>query len=186
MSFWFSLIGYQVVWFSAVIGAGHGLAWPGVLCMLVYVVIQLAFARNYSADLTLMAVALVFGLLFDGALIGSGLASYAAGWPGQALAPMWILALWVTFSLTFTQSLRFLQQRLWLAAFLGLVGGPLAYAAAARGWQAVSFVDPAWRALVALAIGWALATSALAWLAHRISTAQDPSGSNHPTERGPQ
>ena len=29
MKFWASLIGYQLVWFAAVIGAGHGLAWPG-------------------------------------------------------------------------------------------------------------------------------------------------------------
>ena len=35
MSFWLSLIGYQTVWFAAVIGAGHGLAWPGVVGMLV-------------------------------------------------------------------------------------------------------------------------------------------------------
>ena len=29
MSFWLSLIGYQAVWFAAVIGAGTALAWPG-------------------------------------------------------------------------------------------------------------------------------------------------------------
>ncbi|MCV6801485.1 DUF2878 family protein, partial [Achromobacter ruhlandii] len=31
MRFWANLIGYQIVWFSAVIGAGQGLAWPGVV-----------------------------------------------------------------------------------------------------------------------------------------------------------
>ena len=167
MSFWLSLIGYQAVWFTAVIGAGHGMAWPGVVAMLVYALVQLLCARNWRTDLSLIAVALVFGFLLDGALIRSGLASYSAGWPGRALAPAWILALWVTFALTFSQSLRYLQTRLGLAALLGLIGGPLAYLGAARGWHVVSFAEPSWRALLALAIGWALATPALAWLARR-------------------
>jgi hypothetical protein len=159
MSFWLSLIGYQAVWFTAVIGAGHGLAWPGVVAMLVYALVQLACARNWRTDLSLIAMA----------LIRSGLASYAAGWPNRTLAPGWILALWVTFALTFSQSLRYLQTRLGLAALLGLIGGPLAYLGAARGWHVVSFAEPSWRALLLLAIGWALATPALAWLARRAS-----------------
>ncbi|MEO5829893.1 MAG: DUF2878 domain-containing protein [Rhodanobacter sp.] len=169
MTFWLSLIGYQAVWFTAVIGAGHGLAWPGVLGMLVYALVQLACARNYRVDLSLIAVALLFGLLLDGSLIRSGLASYPAGWPDLTLAPGWILALWVTFALTFSQSLRYLQTRLVLAALLGLLGGPLAYLGAARGWHVVNFSEPSWRALLVLALGWALATPTLAWLARRGS-----------------
>lgn len=169
MSFWLSLIGYQAVWFVAVIGASHGLAWPGVVSMLAYAIAQLLGARNYRVDLSLMAVALVFGFLLDGALIRSDLASYAAGWSGLALAPAWILALWMTFALTFSQSLLYLQTRLRLAALLGLIGGPLAYLGAARGWHVVSFSEPGWRGLLVLAIGWALATPTLAWLARRGS-----------------
>ncbi|CAM5417171.1 DUF2878 domain-containing protein [Rhodanobacter lindaniclasticus] len=165
MSFWLSLIGYQAVWFAAVIGAGHGLVWPGVLGTLVYALVQLAGARNIRVDLALIAAGLLFGCLLDGTLSRSGLARYAAGWPDPAWAPGWILALWVSFALTFSQSLRYLQTRLWLAALLGLVGGPLAYLGAARGWQVVTFAEPTWRAVLALALGWALATPALAWLA---------------------
>ncbi|WP_449428577.1 DUF2878 domain-containing protein [Rhodanobacter umsongensis] len=178
MSFWLSLIGYQAVWFAAVIGADHGLAWPGVVGMLVYALVQLACVRNWRTDLGLMAAALVFGFLLDGAMIRSGLASYAAEWPDLAVAPAWILALWMTFALTFSQSLRYLQRRLWLAALLGLLGGPLAYLGAARGWQVVSFAEPGWRGLLVLAIGWALATPALAWLARRgTATLQTPAQS---------
>ena len=174
MNFWLSLIGYQAVWFAAVIGASRGVVWPGVIGMLVYASVQLLGARNYRADLSLMATALVFGFVLDGALVRSGLASYAAMWPHAAIAPAWILALWVTFALTFTQSLRYLQTRLWLAALLGLIGGPLAYLGAARGWQVVSFAEPAWRGLLLLAVGWALATPALAWLARGGVTTRPP------------
>jgi len=178
MSFWLSLLGYQAVWFAAVIGAGHGLVWPGVLGMLVYAGAQLLLARNVRVDLSLMAAGLLLGFLFDSALIRCGLVSYAGGWPGLAMAPAWILALWVTFALTFSQSLRYLQSRLWLAALLGLLGGPLAYLGAARGWHVVTFADPTWRGLLALAIGWALATPALAWLARRVSTSSRTTASS--------
>ena len=170
MKFWASLIGYQLVWFAAVIGAGRGLAWPGIVGMLVYAACQLAAARHYKVDLSLMATAIVLGLLVDGGLIRTGLASYAAPWPSGGWAPAWILALWATFAMTFTQSLRWLQTRLWLAALLGAIGGPLAYLGASRGWHAVSFADPAWRGLLWLGLGWALATPALARLARHGST----------------
>lgn len=181
MSFWLSLVGYEAVWFAAVIGAGHGRVWPGVLGMLIYALAQLVLARNIRVDLSLMAAGLVFGFLLDGAIIRSGLASYAAGWPNLPLAPAWILALWITFALTFSQSLRYLQQRWWLAALLGLVGGPLAYLGAARGWHAVSFAEPTWHGLLALAVGWALATPALAWLARRGATTRHTTLSDDPT-----
>ncbi|EIM04010.1 DUF2878 domain-containing protein [Rhodanobacter denitrificans] len=180
MSFWPSLIGYQAVWFAAVIGAGHGTAWPGVLGMLVYALAQLALARNIRVDLSLIAAALVLGFLLDGGMIRYGLASYASGWPNPQLAPAWILALWISFALTFSQSLHYLQTRLGLAALLGLIGGPLAYLGAARGWQVVSFTGPAWRGLLALAAGWALATPALAWLARRVSASSRTTTPSHP------
>jgi hypothetical protein len=174
MTFWASLLGYQTVWFAAVIGAGHGLAWPGVAGTLVYVACQLAVARHWQADLSLLATAVVFGLLLDGGLIHWRLASYAAPWPSAAVAPAWILALWITFALTLTQSLAWLQTRLWLAALLGLIGGPLAYLGASRGWHVVRFAEPSWRGLFCLAAGWALATPALAWLARRWSARAAP------------
>jgi hypothetical protein len=173
MKLWLSLIGYQLVWFSAVIGAARGAAWPGILGLLVYAACQLAAARHYKTDLSLMASAITMGLLFDSALIHAGFANYAAAWPFAAIAPAWILALWAGFSLTFTQSLAYLQTRLWLAALLGAAGGPLAYWGAARGWHVVIFASPSWRGLLCLGVGWGLATPTLAWLARgRLTTAR--------------
>jgi hypothetical protein len=170
MKFWASLVGYQLVWFCAVIGASRGLAWPGVIGMLVFAACQLGLAQHYKADVSLIVVAIAMGFLLDGGLIRAGWACYAAPWPSTTLAPAWILALWATFALTFTQSLAYLQTRLWLAALLGAIGGPLAYLGAARGWHVVTFADPSWHALLWLSMGWALATPALAWLARRWST----------------
>ena len=169
MKFWISLIAYQLVWFAAVIGASHGRAWPGVMAMLVYVAGQLLVSRQRRADLRLIPLALVLGSLLDGALAWSGLARYAAPWPSAMLAPAWILALWISFALTFTQSLAWLQQRPVLAVLLGAIGGPLAYLGAARGWHVVSFAAPSWRGVLVLGIGWAVATPLLARLARHWS-----------------
>jgi hypothetical protein len=174
MKFWLSLVGYQLVWFTAVIGAARGLAWPGIVGTSVYAACQLGAARQFKTDLSLMALAMAMGLLFDGVLIHAGLASYAAPWPSTGTAPAWILALWAAFSLTFTQSLAYLQTRLWLAALLGAAGGPLAYLGAARGWHAVTFANPSWRALLCLGIVWGLATPALAWFARCRSATAPP------------
>ncbi|MEP6897479.1 MAG: DUF2878 domain-containing protein [Rhodanobacter sp.] len=173
MRFWISLVGYQLVWFSAVIGAGHGHVWPGVLGWLLYASVQLALSRQPKADLALMATAILMGFMLDGVMARSGWGNYAAAWPSPTMAPAWILALWATFALTFTQSLAVLQTRPRIAALLGLIGGPLAYLSASRGWHAVTLAEPTWRGLAWLAAGWALATPALAWLARRWSHPND-------------
>jgi len=172
MKFWVCLIGYQSVWFAAVIGAEHGLAWPGVLGMLIYASFQLGLLHNYKTHLLLMAVALVMGCLVDGGLAYTGLARFGAPWPSASFAPVWILALWMTFSLTFTLSLAYLQKRLWVAVLFGAIGGPVAYMSASRGFHVVTFADPSWRGLLWLGTGWALATPALAWLAKHSSQAE--------------
>ncbi|MDE2307962.1 MAG: DUF2878 domain-containing protein [Xanthomonadaceae bacterium] len=169
MNFWISLIGYQLVWFASVTGAGHGLAWPGALGLAVYAAWQLSRSPSPATDMKMMTAATLLGCLLDGGLIHCGLASYAVAAPLPALAPLWILALWAAFALTFTQSLKYLQTRLWLALVLGAAGGPLAYVGAANGWQVISFATPAWRGLAWLAIGWGIATPLLAWLARHWS-----------------
>lgn len=171
MKFWACLIGYQLVWFCAVIGAEHGLAWPGVAGMLVYASLQLGLLHNYRADLSLMAAAIVFGCLVDGGLAYSGLAHYRAAWPSATFAPVWILSLWATFSMTFTISLAYLQKRLWIAVLFGAIGGPIAYMSASSGFHVVTFDSPAWRGLLFLGAGWAIATPVLALIARRSSPA---------------
>jgi len=167
MKFWACLIGYQLVWFCAVIGAEHGLAWPGVAGMLVYALVQLGLLRNYRTDLSLMAAAVAMGCVVDGGLAYSGLAHYGAAWPSAAFAPVWILSLWATFSMTFTVSLVYLQTRLWVAVMFGAIGGPLAYMSASSGFHVVSFAAPSWRGLLFLGAGWAVATPILALIARR-------------------
>ncbi len=162
-----NLLGNQVVWVCAVVGAGQGLAWPGVIAAALYCLSQFWLNCTRRIDLRLMGTALLLGLVLDGGLSASGLARYAAAWPSASLAPVWILALWAAFAMTLTQSLAFLQARAWLAFTFGAVGGPLAYLGAARGWNAVAFAPPQWQGWLALSLGWGVSMLVLARLARR-------------------
>lgn len=161
--------GYQAVWFAAAIGAGQGVAWPGVVAATAFVAWQLAVSEHRAGDAWLATTGLGLGLALDGAFAASGWLQYAAPWPSTQSAPAWILALWVAFALTFTRSLAFLQARPGTAFALGAVFGPVAYLGAARGWNAVAFVAPDERVLAALALGWGTATMALALAARRMA-----------------
>lgn len=184
MKFWSNVVGYQIVWFSAVIGAGRGLWWPACAAAAAFMLLHFAFAhRSHAgrvADLKLMAVALAIGLLLDGGLAASGLAHYAAD--GVSLppggAPLWLLAIWASFALTLRHSMTFLSGRPLVALLFGAIGGPLAYLGAARGWQAIAFDEPRWPALLALAVGWGIAMPLLAMLAARWSRPRDTPTSN--------
>jgi hypothetical protein len=157
--------GYQAVWFAAVIGAGAGLAWPGVVAAVIFVAVSLALAKHPGTDLRLLGAALACAVLLDGSLAATEWLMYATPRPGLFAVPAWILALWAAFALTFTRSLAFLQSRQVFAFGLGAVFGPLAYWGAARGFTAVRFADPTGRVFVALALGWGVATWVLARVA---------------------
>lgn len=171
-SAWANFVGYEVVWFCAVIAAAHGLAWPAVLAFSLFAAWQIGVSRRRQVQWRLLVLALGCGVVLGGAFSVSGLIGYAT--PHPALppggAPVWILALWGALALTLTSSLRYLQKNLWLACALGALGGPLAFWSAAQAWNVVRFANPQWHALLALAVGWALAMPLLAGMARRWET----------------
>jgi hypothetical protein len=173
---WSSFIGYQLVWFIAVIFAGRGQPWPGVAAALAFIAWQIGIAPRRLGSAGVLLMALACGASIDGLVRGLDLADYAAATPALPPdgAPLWILGLWGCFSLTLAGPLRVLGTRPWLAVVLGAIGGPLAYAGAARGWDALRFHAPEWQALAVLATGWAIAMPLLAALSRRWSLVRTP------------
>ncbi|MDE2177005.1 MAG: DUF2878 domain-containing protein [Xanthomonadaceae bacterium] len=151
------LVGYQAVWLIAVIGAGHDRWWPGPLALLPFAAWQITRSSQPRAELRLLLTTGLLGCLLDSLYAGSGVLAFAAALPTPALAPIWIIAIWMAFALTLTTTFRFLDGHPWVAALLGAIGAPLSYLAAARGWHAVTFPHGEAAAMAALAAGWALA-----------------------------
>ena len=68
MSLLGNLIGYQIVWFIAVIGAARDLAWPGLCAAVVFVVSQLLILPQRVLQLRLILAGLMCGMVLDGGL----------------------------------------------------------------------------------------------------------------------
>lgn len=168
MNLWINAACYQATWLVAIGGAARGWWWLGPLVATLFAIWQLRVSLRYRADALLLLYAVLAGFAVDSAFAASGLVSYNAPVPWPQLAPVWIVALWASFALTLNHSLAYLQTHLRLAAALGAIGAPLAYAAAAR-WGALALVQPATTTLFLLAATWAVLTPALSLLALRLS-----------------
>jgi hypothetical protein len=168
MSNWLNFIGYQTVWFALVAGAARGhIVWP-LVASLAFISWHIVVSTRRALDWRLMGAALGAGLVIDGGLALSGWVRYASASPAlpPGGAPVWILALWISFALTLTRSLGWLMRRPAAAIALGAVGGPLAYLGAARGWQAADLA-PLGRSVSGLALGWAAAMALFSYMARR-------------------
>jgi hypothetical protein len=163
--FWITLVAYEGVWVAAVVGAGHRLAWPGVVAAALFAALRLARSPRRAIELKLAAVTVLLALALEGLWVTAGFIVYSAPWP-LPNAPAWLIALWAAFSLTLVPLFGPLHGRPALAALLAAVGGPLAYLGAAR-LNALQLVAPAWHGLLALALGWGIAVPSLTNLAGR-------------------
>jgi hypothetical protein len=165
MGFWTTLAAYELVWLAAVIGAGHGLVWPGVAAVGLFAAWRLMGSPHRPIELRLIGVTMLLALALEGLWATAGLLVYSAPWP-LPNAPAWLMGLWVAFALTLVPLFGHVHRRPRIAALLGAVGGPLAYLGAARG-HALEFSPPAWRGLLALSLGWAIVLPSLTGLAGR-------------------
>ena len=155
---------FQLGWLACVVGGAQGWALWGALFSLLIVLRHLQCAQNMRKETHLLLLAGAIGLVWESALVNAGLLIYPdpiAELVGIALAPYWILTLWLIFATTFNVSMRWLKTRLWLAVPFGAIGGPLAFVAGEK-LGAVIIAEPQ-TTLVVLAIGWAIWSPLLAW-----------------------
>lgn len=167
MRLWSNAIGYQATWIAAVAGAGWGWWWLGPATCLLFIAWHFRATPWPAADLRLLGLAVVLGLVVDTLWLQGGLLRFAAAVPSPEWAPLWILALWAAFALTLNHCLSGLQGRPFLAGALGLVGAPLAYWIAARSWAAAEMLAPTWAVLASIGLAWALLTPLLLGVAAR-------------------
>ncbi len=91
-----------------------------------------------------------------------------------AIAPVWVLMLWLQLGTTLRYSLAWLSRRYVLAAALGAAGGPVAFLAGER-LGAATWGEPRWLTALSLAVVWGAATPLLVFVADRIGAGR-PAG----------
>jgi len=155
-----NILGFQIGWFSCVLGSANQLPWFGVLISSLILVVHIARASEPAFEARLLLAALIIGLIFDSIPMSLGWISFAPVnfWPNQ-LPPPWMIMLWALFASTINISLRWLKHKRELAIFIGAIAGPLAYWSGARlGALQLTHFNAA---IIYLSIGWAVAVPML-------------------------
>lgn len=164
--------GFQIGWFSSVLGAAHGMPWFGTVVIPLMLAGHVVLSRCRKGELLLAILAGIIGFCLDTALVAMGVFS-PVFWlfPGP-LSPPWMVMLWVNFAVTLNVSLKRLHGRYLLSSILGAVGGPAAYYGGA-GLGAMTEI-PGTMSLVVLAVVWSAVVPALFRIASAINKRCSP------------
>jgi hypothetical protein len=174
MNLWINLVLFQLGWVATVWGAGAGYWWAALMALAVLAAVTFRLSPWPRTDFALMCAACLIGLVIDSAWVQLGLLSFAEPMPFPALAPIWILAMWMSFALTLNHSMGFFKERLLLAGLFGLVGGPLAYWIAGSRFDAVDLTAEPWIVYGTLGVAWAVVTPLLLAMASNWLPKLDP------------
>lgn len=139
---WPVLIGFKLSWFALVI-------FQNLLLIPVLLFVFWALWHCSQAERFAWLALAALGIAQDSVLQFSGILSFTdSGW-----LPLWMLTLWLVFSLVVVRVFSIYLQKYWLAALIAAVSGPMAYlgGAALSGQMQVSSDTEAY---VALAVCW--------------------------------
>ncbi len=173
---------YEAGWFACVLGAAWGQGGAGAALAGGLLLIHLALADDRRSEVKVVALCGAVGFILDSAQSLTGRLSFTGPllFPSGsgAVAPLWVVMLWLQLGTTLRYSLRWLRGRYLLAAAFGAGGGPVAFLAGER-LGAATWGEPRWLTALSLAVVWGLATPALVFAAERIGAGR-PSGYRWP------
>jgi hypothetical protein len=165
-----NFLALQAGWFACVLGAAHGRPWLGPVVVAVLVAGHLARHPRRRRELLVIACVAPLGAALDSLQQALGWIRYEGPPLLGVLAPLWIVALWVLFPITFHGSMGWLRRRPLLAALLGATGGPLGYVGGER-LGALEILPERWTSLGGMALFWGLAMPGMLWIAERLDRA---------------
>ncbi|HOZ04097.1 MAG TPA: DUF2878 domain-containing protein [Arenimonas sp.] len=162
-------LGYQLVWFATLFSASKGNFWLGFISSLIFSSLMFCFGGKARQDSRIVVIGLVLGIAIDSMFAASGWIQYAMPWSVIGFAPLWIIALWLSFSFTLNHSMAFLRKNYAVAAVFGFIGGPLAYWCADRVFDVISYGTKTALVMLGLGICWGLVIPAIFYIDKRMS-----------------
>ena len=167
--FWVNLLGFQLLWPAAVLGASHGLMTLGWWVLFSMLLLQLLSGSDWKKDGLLLCIGFLACVVAEGFWLGIGVIEYAGG-HHQWLAPGWIWALWGGFAVSFSHSLAWLKGRPVLGALFGGIGGSCSvYAGVQLG--AAQAPGGEWTLVLVYGLIWAMIVPLLSVVADRVDLA---------------
>lgn len=159
---------FQVVWFACVLGGANGQPLLGTGVAALVIALHLYLVPGPREELSLLVSVGLLGALLDSLLVSFGWLSFPSGQFHPAMAPHWIIAMWMSFATVLNLSLGWLKGRYLLALVLGVVAGPMAYYAGAELGGVLIQADIG-LALGGVALNWAIAMPLVMYLATRFN-----------------
>ena len=153
-----NFVAFQIGWFAAVLGAGHGMPWLGVVIVPLVFIANVVLSEDRSQELAVALVAAVMGFMVDTGLVAAGVFATVPFLAPRPFSPLWMVMLWVNQATTLNGCMAWLRGRYLAGSLFGAVGGPLAYLGGAK-LGAASL--PTTTGLLILGITWAVAFPAL-------------------------
>ena len=160
-NFW-NLISVNIGWLACITGAARGHHWLGLVVVPILFVIHITvIERRKIRKIFIVALATTaIGFLMDTTLIIVGAVEPNRWVMPAPFTTIWDLMIWANFSLTLDVSLRFLQKRPLVAAFLGAICAPGTYYAGDR-LGALNFSEPVFSSLLWVGAVWLFAMPCL-------------------------
>ena len=151
-------VAFQIGWFAAVLGAGHGMPWLSVAVVPLVLLVNLFLAKDWRQELVIALAAAVMGFVVDTSFVIAGVFAPVPFMLPRPFSPLWMVMLWVNQATTLNGCLAWLRGRYLAGSLFGAIGGPLAYLSGAKLGAATL---PSTNGLVILGITWACAFPAL-------------------------
>lgn len=122
---------YYVTWFIGITLAAQGYAWISPLIVVALVVLQLYWQRQTGKTLQglwlLLAIVVFISTLIDSILVYIGIIIFAANPFSPYFTSLWMITIWISFTVALYATLSGLFSHLFLLAFLSGIGFALAF-----------------------------------------------------------
>ena len=146
---------FQLGWFACVLGGAYDQVIIGCLVAMSVIAFHLYQAARPTREFSLLAIALIIGLIYESLMVSLALARYEHGQALSSIAPLWIILMWPLFATTLNLSMRWLKNLApLLIALIGAIFAPLAYLAGERLGAVV--YDDIILSMTVISIAWAL------------------------------
>ena len=162
-------LGYQAVWLATMVSVYMGHFWYGFFTSMVFAGLTLCFGGKAKQDGRIVLIGLTLGVSVDTLFAAGGWIQYAMPWTAISIAPLWIIALWLSFSFTLNHSMAFLRGNYVVAAVFGLIGGPLAYWCADRLFNVIEYGTDISVVMIGLGLCWGIVIPGIFFIDRQIS-----------------
>ena len=119
---------FYLCWWLSIYGAKNEMYLLGIISVSIYMIFHFIFLTQSYCEYYFIIICFLVSFIFDTIFLNLNLISYNGILPIKySLLPLWVLSLWLCFSLSIFHSFSFLQKKYFRTSVLGIISGPVIY-----------------------------------------------------------